>query len=311
MRLPGRLGLWAWLWRKRLFWFQRRKPAHEHPMRLYVGKRGSGKSLTMVDDCIRLMRQGVEVHANLKIRDPLTGVEAVPCYSWIEMLERAVEVLEYNRGRPVEERISRVFAFDELHQICDSREWANTPRWVAHFLATSRHYGGCALMGSTQALDQVEKRLRTIVDEIVEVRPVPPLFWAGLGLASMVGGMLLAFWLLWNLHLAWVPAGLALVGLGVLVVARRPPIFVQNRLDASMVDVPGADARTGLGGPRWVLAYPFGGYSTQELVLGDDMSAYKTDDALKARIAGLTERAIAASDPGEIDAYADTFADAA
>lgn len=162
----GRLQLWRWLWSRRLFWFQRRPPQLEFETRLYVGLPGSGKTLTLVRDGIYYMRAGIRVAANFApVRDPYYGYEAEMCGSWLDMLRMTVDALEKNE--PI------VFLFDELHNICDARSWQNTPGWWRNIVSQRRHLG-VGIMGSTQVVDQVEKRLRTLVDAIVQVHhPLP------------------------------------------------------------------------------------------------------------------------------------------
>jgi len=145
-----------------MLWFQRKKPAVEWDTRIYAGLPGSGKTLFMVRDCIQLLRQGVRVYANMKIRDPLTGRESLPLCGWLDMLRASVLCLEDN--------IPTVFAFDEIHLAADARQWASTPVWWLNLMAQRRHFG-VGLIGTTQDPGQVEKRLRLLIGRVVSVRP--------------------------------------------------------------------------------------------------------------------------------------------
>jgi len=176
--------LWRWLHSERLWWFQWKKRS-ELPTHLYVGLPGSGKSMLMVQDAIVAMRDGVQVCSNLTIRDRLTGTESEPIASWLDVARWAVWAIE--NQRPV------LFAIDEIHLWCDARNFANTPLWLLNLFAQKRHYG-IGICGTTQALGQVEKRLRTLIDEIVVPSPSifgklrMPVFWAARVLPNVLLG---------------------------------------------------------------------------------------------------------------------------
>jgi hypothetical protein len=147
----------------RYVWFLRRPLPGEFHTRIYEGLPGSGKTLMMVRDAVLLMRSGVRVCSNLRIRDILTGIESESCATWLEMLEWSVQTLR--DGRPT------VFCLDEIHLMCDSREWKSTPSWWRNLMAQRRHFG-IGIIGTTQDLSQVEKRLRTLVKHLVRIRRV-------------------------------------------------------------------------------------------------------------------------------------------
>jgi len=313
----NRLRLWVWLWRSRLTWWHRRKPGIEMPMRLYVGLPGSGKTLLAVTDGIRMMRRGRRVASNMRIIDRLTGLEAEPCGSWLDMLRLTVDALE--RHEPI------MFVWDELHLSCDARSWASTPAWWLALIAQRRHYG-VSFIGTTQAVDQIEKRLRTLVDYICLVRPAKGSNQAlvvALG-GALVGGLIAAggafsipgyaleLWSPW-----WGVVPLFVCGLTALLVVWKPlPVFSESVVDAASIDratvVVSSDGKGASAGiqshgymPRYVPWFAFAGYSTRELMLGDDFSGYK-DEEVVSEIADLTNRAIAALAPG---ARPECFAD--
>ena len=160
--MKEKIAYWRWLWRQEFLWFLRAAPRKEWDTRIYEGLPGSGKTLLMVRDCCELMRQGVRVYANVQIRDPYSGCEALPLGGWLDMLRASVKTLE--------DGIPTMFAFDEIHLACDARSWQNTPAWWLNLMAQRRHYG-VGLIGTTQNADAVEKRLRMLIGRIVRVRP--------------------------------------------------------------------------------------------------------------------------------------------
>jgi len=247
----------VWLFRHRLMWFQRKYATHEYPTVIYAGLPGSGKTLLMVRDCVRLMRRGFEVYSNMAIHDPLTGKCAGLVGSWVEMLRVSVEALEERAGC-VENGLDPVpgvvFAFDELHLICDAREWASTPKWWLNLIAQRRHFG-VGVIGTTQVAGQVEKRLRTLMDvQLSLARPF-----------RRIPGL------------------------------RRLPLFDVRELDPMLVETDPTNSILKERMRVWMPWYAYAGYSTTELVISDDWASY-TDDAIVAEVAVLTTRAKAAAD---------------
>jgi hypothetical protein len=258
----GRRALWRW--QRREYWFLRR--SHKAmPLSLYCGLPGSGKTLFGVQDAVLLMRAGENVYSNIYIRDRLTGVESGRCMTWLEMMRIAVEALE--RGE------SAYFFWDELHLHCDARAWSLTPEFLLNLFSQRRHYR-IGLLATTQHADQVEKRLRTLIDVLVNVRPT--------GLRRFVRA----------------------------IFRRELPLFWRESLDGALVDA-AANGRLIEGqsavishGLAWAPWYAFGSYSTHELVGGEDLAQYK-DDEVRAIIANLTLRAMAVMQPPEIESYSD------
>jgi len=158
----SRLYLWKWLFQNKYWWFQRKK-LEDLPSCIYEGLPGSGKTLAMVRDIVPFLRSGVRVGSNLRVRDALTGRETLPCRSWLEMLELTLEA--------VRDKEPLIIALDEIHNLCDAREWANTPAWWRNMMSQKRHFG-LGLIGTTQALGQVEKRLRSLVSYLLRYERV-------------------------------------------------------------------------------------------------------------------------------------------
>ncbi|MDY0292630.1 MAG: zonular occludens toxin domain-containing protein [Desulfuromonadaceae bacterium] len=257
----GKLALWRW--REGEFWFLRR--SHKTmDLTLYAGLPGSSKTLWGVRDAVQLLRAGENVYSNLYIRDRLTGREALPCRSWLDMMRISVDALEAGE--------SAWFFWDELHLWADARAWALTPPFLLTLFAERRHYR-IGLLATTQHVDQVEKRLRTLVDRIVQVRPT--------GLRRFVR--------------AWFK--------------RELPLFWGEELDGAVVDAvaQGTASREDavlVRGLKWAPWYVWNSYSTHEIVLGEDLTVYK-DKEIQAEIAELERRAALCMEPDEIEAYED------
>ena len=159
-RFRRRLNYWQWLLDEKAFWLQRVTLGREFKKRIYAGLPGSGKTLAGVRDCLHLMRQGVTVYSNVRIVDRVQGHRSKPVASWLDILR--VVVYQVSIREPA------MIFIDEIHEIADARNWQNTPGFVKMVIRQRRHFG-VGLMASTQALDQVEKAIRTLVDEVVEI----------------------------------------------------------------------------------------------------------------------------------------------
>lgn len=246
------LRLQVWRWERGYFWFLRSSRKHEYPTIIYCGLPGSGKTLMMVRDCVKLMRRGYVVYSNMAIHDPVTGRRAGGVGSWLDMLRVSVEALE-DRAECLESGREPVpgviFAFDELHLMCDAREWANTPKWWLNLIAQRRHF--CVgVIGTTQYPGQVEKRLRTLMDlQISIMRPFRR-----------------------------VP------------IVSRMPIFCFRELDPVAVEFDPLNAEYKQRYYTWMPWFAYAGYSTNELITSDDWAGY-TDAETAQEISVLTERA--------------------
>lgn len=160
---PGGSRYHSHLYRQRLFWWQRHR-RDEPPFKLFIGKRGRGKSLALTRETQLEMARGSYVLANCDVYDPLTGQSAHQWVSVGDLMERvAAAVLRDER------RI--IIVVDEAQNHFDARDWEKTPRWFRQFLAESRHYH-VGVLAATQAISQVDKRFRILCDQIIRVRPV-------------------------------------------------------------------------------------------------------------------------------------------
>lgn len=157
------LGYWRRLWHSRAWWFQRSR-RQEPPFRLYVGKRGRGKSLLLTRDVQRELRRGSLVLSNCAVYDPKSERYAHVWLSVGELMERVARAVLDG-----EKRI--IIVVDEAQNHFDARDWDKCPRWFRQFLSESRHYG-VGVIAATQAISQVDKRFRILCDEVIRVHPV-------------------------------------------------------------------------------------------------------------------------------------------
>lgn len=159
--LRDRIEYWSWLWRHDQWWFKRPLPV-EYESCLYLGLPGAGKTTFGADRVIRAMRSGARVYSNVYMRDNYTGLEALPVLNWIDVMRASVEALE--------DGVTAIIYLAEVNMMCDARDWQKSARWWTEFMQQRRHMG-IGLIGDTQNLNQVEKRLRMLLGTVVEVRP--------------------------------------------------------------------------------------------------------------------------------------------
>lgn len=244
-----------WKLKRGMWWFQRAPLRGEIDTRVYTGLPGSGKTLCLVRDAIRLMRYGYRVAANFYIRDPETGLTAEPCASWLDCMRLTVEAMESDEVI--------VFVIDELQTVADSRSWQLTPPFLL-WLWSQRRHCRAAFVASTQSLVALDRRFRMLVARAISVRPVFPrwtrLAWFGEAeLIVQDDGQSLS---LTERHFAW----------------------------------------------YWMPWYAYHGYSTRQIVVGEDLRQYK-DEEMQEVIADLVRRAQVAAGIPNIEAMADEYAD--
>jgi len=129
-------------------WWQREK-LWEPPFRVYVGRRGCGKSLLMASDFLDRPRDQVW-YANCEMVDPRNGYRAGRIYSWEHLLE-----LE-----------GCVVALDEINLWANSYEYDAIPSEVYARWCQSRK-AGVGLVMTSQSTTRIAKPLRELIDEVV------------------------------------------------------------------------------------------------------------------------------------------------
>jgi len=154
-------GLWARLkfyHSLGLLWFQRVRPVAEFDTRIYLGRPGAGKTLFATRDAVLLMRQGVRVAANYKIRDPLTGQECERIGSWLDFLRLSVDAIVT--------RQPLVFVIDEINMWAPARFYQKVPGWWLTLMSQRRHFG-VGIIATAQNFEGVEVYLRRLVNHVV------------------------------------------------------------------------------------------------------------------------------------------------
>lgn len=146
----------------------------ERPLYLFVGRRGSGKTMLLSDIGIRRMRQQEAVYTSMPglITDWARGLRAGHVGSLLDLVELSnCSVL-----------------IDEAQKWASAREWAAMPSSVLSAWQESRK-DGLSLVFTTQHESRVDVVLRQLVDEVALCTRVPyiprrmPLFrvqWVGL-----------------------------------------------------------------------------------------------------------------------------------
>lgn len=240
---------------------------------LFTGLPGAGKGTFGADLCVRYLRAGFTVYSNMFIRDNFTGRTARPCLTWLDVLTASVCGLETEEPT--------IIYLAEIQQYCDARRWQATPSWWSGLMQNRRHMGLC-LMGDCQSISDVEKRLRMLVGQVLQVRPAPCRGWSESG----------ASWL--------IPPP-------VKYLLRRLPIFWLRQVDLELGDDPALYRAPGKWRRRWLLSHAFHGHATWELLPGLDMCDMSEEKVL-AEVEALRIRAVACNAVRDLPSYADTRA---
>jgi len=244
---------------RRLFWWQRRRPVAEFDTRIYLGRPGAGKTLFATRDAVLLLRQGIRVAANYKVRDPLTGREAERIGSWLDFLRMSVEAIV--RRQPM------VFVIDEINLWAPARFYQKVPAWWLTLMSQRRHFG-VGIIATAQNFEGVEVYLRRLVNSVVFLKAVPvslPIYERG--------------------------AGVCMVRLPAFFAAAVDPQDAENAL-AVTTDAQGARQRSRLplGAFVWMPAWVYGAYSTEEIVAVEE---WREDEDVEREVAEQLQEAIA------------------
>lgn len=294
----------CWILSHRYVWFLRSRPV-ELPLRIYEASPGGGKTLGACRDVIQYMRLGVRVASNLYVRDAYTGQEAIPCRTWAEMLRLSVQAVRDDE--PI------LFFFDELHNICDARNWQATPGWWREMMSQHRHLG-IGIIATTQALNQVEVRMRTLCKELIRCKRVELAPWLRAGMGRLAACACFGVGAVYGVrgHVWAVPLILlgALFWFVVPVLLDRLPLYREIRLDGSLIDTPGASWESNQQRRVWMPWYAYHSYSTSEIIRGDDLKSYN-DEELAAEIAEITAEMAGLLEVTGLPAFADICPQAA
>lgn len=135
-------------------------------IKLFVGEKGSGKTLQMVKDAQWFFKRGYEVYSNFPVwgyspemsirkRKPFERTKYLPRmgkYMYSEELEQNLK-LSFERKQPT------LFLLDEVPVMFHSREWKNFDLDLIHALNQSRK-SNVHLYMSAQKFHAVDKQLR-------------------------------------------------------------------------------------------------------------------------------------------------------
>lgn len=137
-----------------------------------VGRLGHGKSMRMVVDGIELAtrRGGLDgqcwLAANIKVAPPegLT-FHQLPMDGFSDALAELM-------GTALDARVGLVVLVDEVDTVWDAHEWQTIRKSDRYRIKQSRKYGA-DLIWSAQFVDQVDKGIRNITEEVELLRAVP------------------------------------------------------------------------------------------------------------------------------------------
>jgi len=132
-----------------------------------VGRVGHGKTMRMVvDSCELAKRRGAVLASNITITPPV-GVEfrLLPMDGFSEAFGNLTDELQ-------EAKRGLVLAVDELHMIWDARRWDEMSVYDRYRLTQSRHLG-IDVFWTAQFVDQVEKNIRNLTEEVELLRAFP------------------------------------------------------------------------------------------------------------------------------------------
>lgn len=137
-----------------------------------VGRLGHGKTMTMVVDGLELARQRGAgegrcwVAANISVTVP-DGWRFV-----LLPMDGFSEALAVLMAAALTAGVGLVVLVDEIDTVWDAHDWQSMRRSDRYRIKQSRKYG-CDMLWSAQFVDQVEKSIRNITEEVELVRAFP------------------------------------------------------------------------------------------------------------------------------------------
>lgn len=152
-----------------------------------VGRIGHGKTMRAVVDAVSMAdRRGVPLASNIRVRRPSGGeVILLPMDGFSTSLGELLDGLfacnrctdldqwgDISHGGIDCERSGLVLLVDEVDTIWDAREWADMSKLDRFRIKQSRKLG-CDVFWTAQFVDQVEKSLRNITEEVGLMRAYP------------------------------------------------------------------------------------------------------------------------------------------
>jgi len=132
-----------------------------------VGRVGHGKTMRMVvEACELAKRRGAILASNIMITPPV-GVDfrLLGMDDFSDALGRLTDECQATKR-------GLVLAVDEVHMIWDARRWDEMSVYDRYRLTQSRHLG-IDVIWTAQFVDQVEKNLRNLTEEVELMRAYP------------------------------------------------------------------------------------------------------------------------------------------
>lgn len=158
--------------RQGVMWYQRTRRV-EPPFRLYLGKRGRGKSLMLTRDAQLELAAGSVVVSNYLIYDPWSQRSCIVCDSFQDIMTTCLIEVRKNLERPEDQRRRIILVVEEAQEVFNARKWQDLPLWFMSFMQASRHYH-VGIFAATQSFGSVDKSFRLLCDEITRTRPALP-----------------------------------------------------------------------------------------------------------------------------------------
>lgn len=115
----------------------------------FIGKMGSGKTLSMVRETAKYWHKGYKIYSNFHLNFPYTPLDFDTLFTMAENQESLKDV---------------VILLDEAHIMLDSRSGMKKSSKVVSFWLNQTRKMGVKLFYTTQHLHQIDKRLRSGTD---------------------------------------------------------------------------------------------------------------------------------------------------
>lgn len=118
----------------------------------FIGKMGSGKTLSMVRETLKYYYEGYKIYSNFNLNIPYEKLDFDTLFKMAENQESLNNV---------------VILLDEVHILLDSRSGMKKSSKVVSFWLNQTRKMGVKLFYTTQHLHQVDKRLRSGSDFLI------------------------------------------------------------------------------------------------------------------------------------------------